>query len=111
LLINVREYRRGTQKWTTQKNWQHRVHSTMINKTKQKQNTSQYEFMPYLGCSVRLYLQLLVGVIMPYLGCSVRLYLQLLVGVIMPYLGCSVRLYLQLFVGGIMPFLGCSVRL
>jgi hypothetical protein len=42
---------------------------------------------------------------MPYLGSSVRLYLQMLVGVIMPYLGSSVRLYLQLFVGGIMPYL------
>jgi hypothetical protein len=25
--INVREYRRGNQKWTTQRNWQHRVHN------------------------------------------------------------------------------------
>ena len=28
--INVREYRRGNQKWTIQRNWQHRVHK--INK-------------------------------------------------------------------------------
>jgi hypothetical protein len=33
--INVREYRRGNQKWTIQKNWQHRVHNT-------KKNTTQY---------------------------------------------------------------------
>ena len=26
--INVREYRRGNQKWTIQRNWQHRVHKT-----------------------------------------------------------------------------------
>jgi len=31
--INVREYRRGNQKWTIQRNWQFRVH-----KTKKKQN-------------------------------------------------------------------------
>jgi hypothetical protein len=29
-LINVREYRRGNQKWTIQRNWQHRVHKTGI---------------------------------------------------------------------------------
>jgi hypothetical protein len=39
--------------------------------------------MSYLGCSVRLYLQLFVGGAMSYLGCSVRLYLQLFVGVFM----------------------------
>ena len=33
--INVREYRRGNQKWTIQRNWQHRVHNT-------KKNTTQY---------------------------------------------------------------------
>jgi hypothetical protein len=32
--INVREYRRGNQKRTIQRNWQHRVHKTKINKTK-----------------------------------------------------------------------------
>ena len=26
--INVREYRRGNQKWTIQRNWQHRIHRT-----------------------------------------------------------------------------------
>ena len=26
--IHVREYRRGNQKWTIQRNWQHRVHKT-----------------------------------------------------------------------------------
>ena len=47
---------------------------------------------------------------MSYLGCSVRVYLQLFVGGLMSYLGCSVRIYLQLFVGGLMSYLGCSVR-
>ena len=61
--------------------------------------------MPYLGCSVRLYVQLYVGGRMPYLGCSVCLYLQLYVGGRMSYLGCSVRLYLQLYVGGRMSYL------
>ena len=42
---------------------------------------------------------------MSYLRCSVRLYLQLLVGGYMSYLRCSVRLYLQLFVGGVMSYL------
>jgi len=26
--INLREYRRGNQEWTIQRNWQHRVHKT-----------------------------------------------------------------------------------
>ena len=26
--INIREYRRGNQKWTIQRNWQHRIHRT-----------------------------------------------------------------------------------
>jgi hypothetical protein len=26
--INVREYRRGNQNWTIQRNWQHMVHKT-----------------------------------------------------------------------------------
>jgi hypothetical protein len=34
MLINVREYRRGNQKRTIQRNWQHRVHNTKKNKTK-----------------------------------------------------------------------------
>ena len=42
---------------------------------------------------------------MSYLGCSVRLNLQLFVGGAMSYLGCSVRLNLQLFVGGAMSYL------
>jgi len=33
-----REYRSGNQKWTIQRNWQHRVH-TRRRKTKQKHNT------------------------------------------------------------------------
>jgi hypothetical protein len=37
LEINVREFRRGNQKWTIQRNWQQRVHKTK--KTKQKHNT------------------------------------------------------------------------
>jgi len=31
--ISVREYRRGNQKWTIQRNWQHRVHKTRNNDT------------------------------------------------------------------------------
>ena len=34
--MNVREYQRGKQQRTTQRNWQHRVHKTK--KTKQKQS-------------------------------------------------------------------------
>ena len=30
----ARECRRGNQKWTIQKNWQHRVHKTQTNKNK-----------------------------------------------------------------------------
>ena len=36
--INVREYRRGNQKWTIQRNWQHRVHKTKKNKRKTQHN-------------------------------------------------------------------------
>ena len=36
--INVREYRRGNPKRTIQRNWQHRVHKTKINKTKTQHN-------------------------------------------------------------------------
>ena len=32
LLINIREYRRGNQQWTPERNWQHRVHKTTKNK-------------------------------------------------------------------------------
>ena len=32
--INVREYRRGNEKYTIQRNWQHKVHKTKTNKTK-----------------------------------------------------------------------------
>ena len=39
LYINVREYRRGNQKWVIQRNWQHKVHQMKKNKTK---NTTQY---------------------------------------------------------------------
>ena len=35
---NVREYRRDTQKWTIQRNWQHRVHKAKKNKTKLQHN-------------------------------------------------------------------------
>jgi quinolinate synthase len=31
--IKVREYRSGNQKWTIQRNWQHRVHKMKRNKT------------------------------------------------------------------------------
>jgi len=30
--INVREYQRDNNKWTFQRNWQHRVHKTKTNK-------------------------------------------------------------------------------
>jgi hypothetical protein len=33
--MNIREYRRGNQKWTIQRNWQDRVHKT-------KKSTTQY---------------------------------------------------------------------
>jgi len=36
--INVREYRRGNQKRTIQRNWQHRVYKTKKNKTKTQHN-------------------------------------------------------------------------
>ena len=36
--ITVREYRRGNQKWTIQRNWQNRVHKTNKNKTNTKYN-------------------------------------------------------------------------
>ena len=35
-MINVREYQRCNQKWTIQRNWQHRTHKT--NKTKTQHN-------------------------------------------------------------------------
>jgi hypothetical protein len=37
--INVIEYRRSYQKWTIQRNWQHRVHKTKEKQNKQKLNT------------------------------------------------------------------------
>ena len=37
-LLNVREYRRGNQKRTIQKNWQRRVHKTKTNKAKIQHN-------------------------------------------------------------------------
>jgi hypothetical protein len=36
--INVREYRRGNQKWTIQRNWQHMTDKTKKNKTKAQHN-------------------------------------------------------------------------
>jgi hypothetical protein len=36
--INVREYRRGNKKWPIQRNWQHRVQKTKINKAKSQHN-------------------------------------------------------------------------
>ena len=38
LWINVREYRRGHQNRTIQRNWQHRVHKTTKNKAKTQNN-------------------------------------------------------------------------
>jgi len=37
-VINIREYRRGSQKWTIQRNRQHKVHETKKNKTKTQHN-------------------------------------------------------------------------
>jgi hypothetical protein len=39
VFINVREYRRGTQKWTIQGNWQHRVYKRKTNKTGKSRET------------------------------------------------------------------------
>jgi hypothetical protein len=39
---NVREYRRDTQTWTIQRNWQPRVQKTKTNKTTTKHNMSSY---------------------------------------------------------------------
>jgi len=36
--VNIREDRRGNQKWTIQRTWQHRVHKTKTNKTKTQHN-------------------------------------------------------------------------
>jgi hypothetical protein len=36
--INVREYRRGNQKWTIQRNWQHMTDKTQKNKAKTQHN-------------------------------------------------------------------------
>ena len=47
-LINVREYRKGNQKWTIQRNWQHKVHktkklSTQGTQDEEKQNKNNPE--------------------------------------------------------------------
>jgi len=36
--IKVREYQRRNQKWTIQRNWKHRAHKTMKNKTNTQYN-------------------------------------------------------------------------
>ena len=36
--INVRDYRKGNQKWAIQRNWQHRVHNMEKNKTNTQHN-------------------------------------------------------------------------
>jgi hypothetical protein len=36
--INVREYRRGNNKWTIQRNWHHKVHKTKTSKAKTQNN-------------------------------------------------------------------------
>ena len=38
--INVREYRRCNQKWTIQRNWQHRIHKNEWKKKKQTKKTN-----------------------------------------------------------------------
>jgi hypothetical protein len=45
--INAKEYRRGNQKWTIQRHWQHRVHKTKTNKTKTLLNIVE-EFLPLI---------------------------------------------------------------
>jgi hypothetical protein len=40
-VCGVREYRRGNNKWTIQRNWQHKVYQTQDNDKKAK-NTTQY---------------------------------------------------------------------
>jgi hypothetical protein len=36
--IKVREYQRGNQKWTFQRNWKHRTHKAMKNNTNTQYN-------------------------------------------------------------------------
>jgi len=37
-IVSVREYRRGNETWTIQRNWQHRVHKTNKSKAKTQHN-------------------------------------------------------------------------
>jgi hypothetical protein len=39
--MDIRDYRRGNQKWTIQRNWQHRVHKTQ-DEDKQNKHTKHY---------------------------------------------------------------------
>jgi hypothetical protein len=45
--INVREYRRGNQNWSIQRNWQHSVHKTKVSRVEQELPT----LPEYLGSS------------------------------------------------------------
>ena len=42
--INVREYRKGNQKWTFQRNWQHKLSKTKKNKTKTQHNSVWHHY-------------------------------------------------------------------
>ena len=50
--MNVREYRRGNQAWTIQRNWQLTVHKSKKNKTKTQHKKKEKErpFMMFLNC-------------------------------------------------------------
>ena len=46
IYINAREYRRGNQKWTIQRNCQHMAHKTKTNKKTNKQNKTKPKKKP-----------------------------------------------------------------
>ena len=52
MYINVREYRRGNQKWKIQRNWQHSVHKTG---KKHKKTTAQLCWTPLYNASKHKY--------------------------------------------------------
>jgi hypothetical protein len=57
--INVRNYRWGNQKWTIQKNWQHRVYRTQ-DKHKQSKNTGQNVLDTQYDLKMASYLRLIL---------------------------------------------------
>ena len=52
--MNFREYRKGNQKWTIQRNWQHRV-----DKTKKKQNKNKAQNV--LDTTIHRYKSLIIA--------------------------------------------------